>query len=168
MNQSEITSRHRSYKTTLHNLLNLIIKCIMALDNRQLCEWFLSHGADPNAQCDFDETPLSAAVMRALRDIIELLFQHGGSIEKGQLPHCAVHRHKPARLDIIRMLLDKGCNTNAIGYENHSESYKHYNWLFGLGTPLYEAAEYNHLAVVELLLANGANPLICNSGANFP
>lgn len=140
----------------------------MALDNRQLCEWFLSHGADPNAQCRFDETPLSVAVMRAPRDIIELLFQHGGSIEKGQLLHCAVHRHKPDHLDIIRMLLDKGCNINAIRYENHSESYGYYNLLFGLGTPLYEAAEYNRLAVVELLLANGANPLIRNTWDQLP
>jgi ankyrin repeat protein len=140
----------------------------MALDNRQLCEWFPSYEADLNAQCQFDETPLSVAVMRAPRDIIEPLFQHGGSIGKGQLLHCALHRHKPDRLDTIRMLLDKGCNIDAIRHENHSESYRYYNPLFGLGTLLDEAAEYNRLAVVEPLLANGANPLICNTWGQIP
>jgi hypothetical protein len=38
MNQSVMTSRHRSCKITLHNLPSLMIKCRMALNNRQLCE----------------------------------------------------------------------------------------------------------------------------------
>jgi ankyrin repeat protein len=132
----------------------------MTLDNPQLCQWFLSHGADPNARCEFDITPLSYAIQKASREMIDMLFQHGGSIEKGQLLHWAVHRPKLDCQEVVRMLLDKGCEINAIRYQNHSESYEFYNLLSGLGTPLHEAAEYGRLALVEFLLANGANALI--------
>lgn len=140
----------------------------MALGNRQLCEWFLSHGADPNARCDFDKTPLSIAVVSAPRDIIELLFQHGGSIDKGQPLHNAVHRREPDGPEIIQLLLDKGCDINAILYQNHNKSFDYYNILSALGTPLHEAAEYGRLAMVELLVANGANPLLRDTWGQLP
>lgn len=145
-----------------------MINSRMVLDNRQLCEWFLANGADPNARRKFDKTPLSLAVSWAPRDIIELLFQHGGSVKKGQLLHSAVHRRKPDCLDIIRMLLEKGCAINAIRYQNHNVSYENYNLLFALGTPLHEAAECGRLTMVEFLLSNGADPLIRDTWDELP
>lgn len=136
-----------------------------ALDNRELTEWFLSHGADPNAQCMFDKTPLSRAVQSAPLEIIELLFEHGGSIEKGQLLHSAIRRTLPDYLQVVQMLIDKCCPINTIQYQNHHDSFEHYKW-FGLGTPLYNAAHSGNVAMVELLLRNGADPLMpANSGS---
>ncbi|KAK0355369.1 hypothetical protein LTR02_006150 [Friedmanniomyces endolithicus] len=58
-----------------------------AVENIDLCRWFLSHGADPNAGCGLDITPLSAAVRYGPLEVIELLFNHGGTIECVQLLH---------------------------------------------------------------------------------
>lgn len=123
-----------------------------------MCEWFLSHGADPNAECTYGWTPLQSAITRAPRDIINLLFQHGGSIGRGQLIHAAVHRTKPDWPEVFEMLLDKGCDINTIRYHNHKVAYDHYNFLMGLGTPLHEAAEFGRLDVVKFLLDHGADP----------
>lgn len=140
----------------------------MALDNRQLCEWFLSHKTDPNARCDCDKTPLSVAILRAPHDIIDLLFEHGGSVEKGQLLHCAVHRQKPDSPEIVRMLLEKECDVKASKYQSHNESYEYDDLLLGLETPLHEAAGYGLLAMVEFLLANGAERLIRDTWDQLP
>lgn len=139
----------------------------VVLHDRKLTEWFLSHGADPNAQCYLDITPLSYAVQSAPFDIIELLFENGGSIEKGQLLHHAVNRTKPDCLEVVQMLLDKGSPINSIQYQNHHDSYEHFKW-FGLGTPLYDVANKGHLEMAALLLKNGADPLIPHSGSWLP
>jgi ankyrin repeat protein len=138
------------------------------LSNRRLCEWFLSHGADPNATCKYDWTPLSKAVGKAQREIIELLFEHGGSIANGQLLHFAVHRNQPDCLDILQLLLDKGCDINAIRYQNHKFSYDHDNFLMGLGTPLHEAAMTGRVHVAKFLLDRGANPRARDTWGRLP
>ncbi len=91
-----------------------------------------------------------------------LLFEHGGSIEKRQLLHGAVHRKLPDCLEVAQMLLDKGPPINTIKYQNHPDSYKDYKY-FGVGTPLFEAARCGNVAMAELLLKNGADPLIKNN-----
>jgi ankyrin repeat protein len=167
-NQSGTTGRHHLCKTTIHNTFSLIIKHRVALNNRQLCEWVLSHGADPNARCTFERTPLSVAVGWASRDIIDLLLQHGGSVESGQLLHCAVDWLKPGCAEIIQLLLGKGCDINAIKYQNHRGSYDFYSVLLSLGTSLHEAADSGRSTVVKFLLANGADPLVRDTNDYLP
>jgi ankyrin repeat protein len=128
--------------------------------NRPLCEWFLSHGADPNVQCTYGWTPLTTAVEIASRDIIDLLFEHGGSIEHGQLIHAATRRKLPDCMEVIQMMLDKGCDINTIQYHNHELSYGHWNLFMALGTPLHSAAEAGRIDVVKFLLDHGANPML--------
>jgi ankyrin repeat protein len=58
--------------------------------NRELCEWLLNRGADPNSQCVLGMTPLPIAAQEASFDLFKLLFKYGRSIEHGQLLDYAV------------------------------------------------------------------------------
>jgi ankyrin repeat protein len=53
--------------------------------------WLLDRGADPNARCDIDYTPLSYAVKYADLPTINFLLRHGGDVRKGQLVHNAIY-----------------------------------------------------------------------------
>lgn len=124
--------------------------------------WFLSHGANPNATCDLDITPLSIAIRDAPFEIVRILYDYGGSIEYGQLLHYAAVRSLPDRLDVVNYFLDRGAPINRVMYENRPDSYQQEE-LSGLGTPLHSAARKGDLDLVDLLLAKGADPSIKNS-----
>src|SRR5438876_40828 len=82
--------------------------------DEELTQWFLSHGADPNAGCGLDFTPLSVAVEKAPFKIIKLLFHYGGSINCGQLLHYAIRRDAPDRLEVLEFILNKGPPINHV------------------------------------------------------
>ncbi|KZF22306.1 ankyrin [Xylona heveae TC161] len=128
-----------------------------SFDDEKLCRWLLERGADPNAPCVLDLTPLSVAVQIASFGIIALLFEHGGSIDHGQLLHYAVRRDLKDCIDVLAFVLDRGAPINQIMYENSPASYE-LQKPFGIGTPLHEAARLGKLDVVDLLLARGADP----------
>jgi len=134
----------------------------LAIKDPKLTLWFLSHGADPNATCGLDITPLSIAVRDAPFEIIQLLFDHGGSIKHGQLLHFAAIRSLPDRLDVLNYILDKGAPINGLMYENSADSYEQEKFS-SLGTPLHSAASTGCLAMVDMLLSRGADPSIKNS-----
>ncbi len=71
------------------------------VDDWELTNWFLDRGADPNAGCYLDYTPMSCAVKNAPMKTVKLLFERGGDIKKGQLIHHAVERRSQ---DVIEML----------------------------------------------------------------
>ncbi|KAL9124008.1 MAG: hypothetical protein Q9217_006618 [Psora testacea] len=131
----------------------------LALNDANLTSWFLAHGADPNAQCGLDLTPLSVAVSEAPFAIIKLLFDHGGSTRYGQLLHYAVRRNHSDRLEVLKFIISKGPPINKVMYQDRLDCYDQFKY-FGIGTPLHEAAEDGKIDIVELLLAEGADPLI--------
>lgn len=52
----------------------------MAVDGIERVHWLVQRGADPNAPCDIDYTPLSVAVKKAPLPVVQLLLrdsQHG-------------------------------------------------------------------------------------------
>ncbi|EXJ77008.1 hypothetical protein A1O3_10165 [Capronia epimyces CBS 606.96] len=134
----------------------------LAVQEPGLVAWFLSHGADPNAGCQLDLTPLSYAVQYAPFDVIRTLFDHGGSIHTGQLVHCAVRRDQPDTLQVLAYLLNKGASINAVMYQNRPDSYQ-LQQAFGLGTPLHKAAQRGKLEVPRFLLENGADLNVVDS-----
>ena len=139
----------------------------VAVVDEDLTIWFLSHGADPNAGCVLDVTPLSRPVSRASFSVIKLLFDHGGSIEHGQLLHCAAFRNADDRLEVFAYLFNEGAQINNIMYQNGLDYYMMQN-LFALGTPLRDAASNGKLDVVMRLVEHGAHPLIKDSIGHIP
>ncbi|TKA48780.1 hypothetical protein B0A55_13069 [Friedmanniomyces simplex] len=91
----------------------------LAIEESHLTAWFLSHGADPNARCLLDLTPLSAAVQYAPLPVIKSLFVYGGSINSGQLLHYAVRRDTHDALEVLTYILAKGSPINEVMYQNH-------------------------------------------------
>ncbi|TKA57306.1 hypothetical protein B0A55_11464 [Friedmanniomyces simplex] len=128
-----------------------------AVEDAALTNWFLQRGADPNAKCFLDITPLSAAVQYASIATIRKLFEHGGSITDGQLLHYAVLRDREERVEVIRYLVSKGSQVNAVLYQDSPRSFEQRKAL-GLGTPLHAAAERGDLSVVHTLITMSADP----------
>lgn len=90
------------------------------------------------------------------------MFDHGGSIEHGQLLHFTAIRGLPDCIDVLSYLLDKGAPINSVMYENSVDSYEQEKFS-GLGTPLHSAAATGRLEMVDMLLSSGADPLTKNS-----
>jgi ankyrin repeat protein len=99
----------------------------------ELVRWLVQHGANPNARCKFDITPLSLAATHASYEVIELLFELGASVKYGQPLTYAARHNRPD--DIIELLLRKGALVNSLMFQNHDLSFHHFKSL-GLGTAL--------------------------------
>ncbi|KAI7460602.1 hypothetical protein KC351_g17168 [Hortaea werneckii] len=139
----------------------------LAVEDRALVSWFLEHGASPNAQCSLDLTPLSIAVQFSSMSIIRSLFDYGGSVQYGQLLHYAVRRDSPDQQDVVDLILNKNPPINHVMYQEHPQSYFRQR-MFGLGTPLHEAAGKGRLEMVKKLIDLGDHPLIRDSCGEIP
>lgn len=137
------------------------------MEDIELTSWFLARGADPNAGCDLDTTPLGWAVQIAPFPVIELLFAHGGSIERGQLLHHAIWRQQDDRMEVVKYLLEKGANVNAVMFRNDYWSYLQREML-ALGTPLHYAAKQGDVDLIQLFLDRGADASMLNTAGKLP
>lgn len=129
--------------------------------SESLIAWFLSNGADPNATCQMDMTPLSDAVALAPYSIVERMLKHcpPTTVLRGQLLHFAASRSTPEDCDAVLQLVLHRCpptDINARMYEDHAFSYE-VRKIVGLGTPLHGAARLGRLSAIRILIANGAD-----------
>ncbi|KAK0248428.1 hypothetical protein LTR91_011154 [Friedmanniomyces endolithicus] len=135
-----------------------------AVEDVVLTDWFLLNGADPNARCGVDLTPLSVAVRDAPLATTRKLVEHGGSVASGQLLHHAVMNNVEDPTELIKYLVCQGSQINAVMYQSCPQSYDKLLGLgFTLGTPLHEAAERGNLSIVRTLVAMGADASIRDS-----
>ncbi|KAL8961271.1 MAG: hypothetical protein Q9183_005332 [Haloplaca sp. 2 TL-2023] len=140
----------------------------LAVEDEELTRCFLSHGADPNAKRDVDETPLSVAVRDAPFETIKLLFDHGGSTKHGHLLHYAIYRKLPDQLEVFKWIFEKGrFRINDIMHQNDPRAFIQ-NEFANLCTPLHSAVIGGHLEIVDILLSNGADPGVKSSLGHLP
>lgn len=116
--------------------------------------WLLDHGADPNARCYIDYTPLSHAVKYADLPIIDLLLRRGGDVTKGQLVHNAVWRESDTA-KVVADLIDRGAPFNSLLYQDDQASWALF--YFMAETPLHTAVAHGKVDLVHLLIAKGAD-----------
>lgn len=122
-----------------------------------MTQWFLAHGADPNRRCYeyTDRTPLSVAFKKAPFAIIQLLLDHGASLQHGQVIHYAALRELDDRLEVLQYLLDCDRPLNDIMYQDCGDEY-FFHMYSGIGAPLHYAAGKGLLDSVKLLIQRGA------------
>jgi ankyrin repeat protein len=128
-------------------------------------KWLLNQGANPDAGCYLDITPLSFAVRGAQLSTINTLLDRG-SVTKGQLLHHAVERSEGA-VEVLRMLISRGASLNKIQYSEHRNSWDHEHFK-GLGTPLHRAVELRKVDIVQFLLHMGADRDIRDTKGRTP
>lgn len=132
----------------------------------------LEHHADVDSQGnDYAWTPLMVASAAGEMDVARILLDHGANINalsgthKAPLYHAALGAHA----DLARLLLARGANGtevfasavrdgNAKVVNTLLDAGVDVNGLDKFGTALYWAAEHNDPAMVDLLLARGADP----------
>lgn len=122
--------------------------------------WLLDHGADPNARCYIDYTPLSYAVTYADLPTIDRLLRRGGDVNKGQLVHNAIYR-KSNTLQVVKGLIDRGAHLNSLMYQDDPAS----RGMFPLmvETPLHTAVAFKREDFIRYLTSKGADVSIKNS-----
>ena len=159
---------HRSLRKLLVPSQNIIITArkqltysLMArlvVQDEELVRWFLAHGSNPNASAGlWDFTPLSYAIAHAPLSTINLLFDHGGSVSRGQLVNHAAWRTDAESVPILQYVFDHGAPINNSQWED-CEGLR-YNWaksVYGT-TPLYNAATQGNVEAVKWLLEHGAD-----------
>lgn len=116
----------------------------------------LDKGVMADAEDATQQTALQMACFWCLKDISELLIEHGADIHavdhQGRTPlhmACILGKRFGVQMQyepmaVIKLLVEKGAKVNA---ENTR----------GL-TPLYQSVQHNHKEAVEFLIANGASP----------
>ena len=129
-----------------------------AVNDENLVRWFLAQGADPNASSEMcDITPLPRAVQRAPFEVIQLLFQHGGSTAQGQLLNMASDRTDPDTVAILQFLFDHG-DTRINDTYLSTRPELNVRGCINNAAPLHHAARVGNIDSVRWLLRHGANP----------
>jgi ankyrin repeat protein len=103
----------------------------------RLCEF----GHDPNEQNKDGQSPLTIASKRTNAAIVRILLDAGGNVDGvdnlgfAHLYHAIYHN----RLDIVQLLIDRGCNKHFRNVITYTEL----------------AAKCGHVDIVKLLISNG-------------
>jgi ankyrin repeat protein len=114
----------------------------------QLC---LDRGADPNQNLvDEHQSILAAVAELASVEMAALLIRYGARV-KGS--GAIVMAAEEGKLDVVRLLLDKGADINEIGIEHPTDP----RFQEDMGSALHRAVEGGHEEVVRFLLDQGAD-----------
>ena len=105
--------------------------------NEEMTRSLLDHGANPNAETEYNNTPLSRAIHIGSMSVIKLLFERGGpeSMNHGDLLIFASCRILPNRIEVLEYLLttyDAQRNINKLRHQDHtylSGTGEHLRWL---------------------------------------
>ncbi|KAJ5952723.1 uncharacterized protein N7479_011136 [Penicillium vulpinum] len=131
---------------------------LKTIDNptQQYSNFFILYGYSASFRrgCEVDCTPLSYAVRNARINVIEMLLNRGGDVQKGQLLQYAVCRDEELE-DVISLLIDRGAPLNATMYQDGPTWMRFYP--MSLGTALHIATEQEDSNAIRLLIRRGAD-----------
>ncbi|KAF2212344.1 hypothetical protein CERZMDRAFT_112062 [Cercospora zeae-maydis SCOH1-5] len=118
----------------------------VALHDTSLAHWLLQNGADPNAECDIDYTPLYVAVNRSTMPTVQLLLQYAQHSHNGHLVYHATQRAD--NLEATKMI--------KLLHDHH----KPIDDIFSIptGTPLFYACSEDKRPIALTLIELGADP----------
>ncbi|KZL78099.1 ankyrin repeat protein [Colletotrichum tofieldiae] len=127
------------------------------LDDREFVEWYLAHGADPNAEAKYGWTPWLRAIVFAPLETIKILHAAGGRMDLA-VPFVGLgpesrRRNCSESMELLRYLLDNGADINARLF-----AHNHYNRdaYFDPGSALNLALMNGDYEKAEELLDRGA------------
>ncbi|KAL8769632.1 MAG: hypothetical protein Q9209_004429 [Squamulea sp. 1 TL-2023] len=142
--------------------LKLIYCLSYVLHDEDLTRWFLEHGASPNAPSSrLFRTPVMFAAATAPLPIVKLLYAYGATHEN--VLQTAAGSNVEGRLEVLKFVLDKGADINAIQWQHHQDTYHLFERLC-LGTALHNAVQLGCKDRVELLLRKGAKDMPTSTG----
>ena len=132
-----------------HKGVTLLMSAVSA-EQPAMVEALLAHGSDVNASDNTGTTALHMAAQRRGSGIvlIDKLLQHNADVnvrdEHGTTPLIlAVLENNMASTGAVELLLNNGANVNTVGFSNT--------------TALSIAVDFEHVEVIKLLLAHGAD-----------
>lgn len=158
-----------------------VLELATSINSRKAIDLLLKHGADPNAKKDGIYTPLCSAIRDNHEDLVELLIAAGAdpNVTALEFPvYKCVTYHRP---HILPRLLASGANLNhPKGVIEHCVLHNEKTALFWFlehsvdpnvrnpkgQTALTTAIRENRLDMIDMLLANGADPGI--RGQDWP
>ncbi|KAK0955580.1 hypothetical protein LTR91_022787 [Friedmanniomyces endolithicus] len=130
----------------------------LAVAHADLVIWLLAHGADPNAEDAWAETPLSRAVESECYSAIDILLSAGANVKQGAPLHmCLCIKSEKESLRLMTRILTLGAPVDKYQGDNAPMWDKAGFWR---GTALHTACIIGSVSAVRLLLAYGANPLL--------
>ncbi|KAI0544545.1 hypothetical protein F4679DRAFT_564540 [Xylaria curta] len=134
------------------------------LHDEALVQWFLSHGADPNAESEWGLSPFLRAVGHAPLSIVKLLHRAGGSPAYAVAFVCqpspsvadaagSASVPRDERLQVLRYLLDHGADPDVPKWTHNRKGVgSDFQW----GSPLNAALSSRRADLAEELLRRGA------------
>ncbi|KAF9876693.1 hypothetical protein CkaCkLH20_05539 [Colletotrichum karsti] len=129
------------------------------LEDKELVEWFLAHGANPNAEARYGWTPWLRAIVWAPLEIVKLLHEAGGRLDLA-VPYVCYGRTSPNhaakfpdRMDVLQYLLDAGADIDArMWSHNRYGRMSHFDFGSAVNIAVYCGKD----DIVEELLRRGA------------
>lgn len=110
----------------------------------------LQLGADVSSLCDFGESPLSLAATLGRANLVRILLEAGAPLSPNDQREPTLHKAvRSGSIETVRLLVDAGADVNE--QADFAEA------------PIHLAAEDDLVAIAELLIAHGANPLLRSS-----
>ncbi|KZL85948.1 ankyrin repeat protein, partial [Colletotrichum incanum] len=97
------------------------------LDDKEFVEWYLAHGADPNAEAKYGWIPWLRAITFAPLEIIKMLHAADGRLDLA-VPFVGLgpeskRRNSSESMEVLQYLLDNGADINARLF-----AHNHYNY----------------------------------------
>ena len=121
-----------------------------------IAQLLLEHGADANAQDDFECTPLYLASRNGFVEVARVLLEHDADTEARGFGNWSplIQASAKGHVEVVRVLLEHGADANAPGYD--------------VPTPLHFASNNGDVGVARVLLEHGADANARDDGNATP